>query len=449
MIFLAEKKNESESIKAQVKHYNLNLFSIFAAFFGLSTFYTVESQFLNSYIIKVLNESAYLVAFMVSFSALGGLIFFILAGAISDGLPNNKWGRRRPFALGGILAGIFMALIPFQTNYFMVFFIDVILLSIFGNMANAARKATIPDIYPIETRGSVNGWMSLAELIGGAIILGVSFLALALFPVTETQVGNQIVYSDAEPLHLITLISAGAMTSISCFIFYLSLREPKIDYEPIHWTIAIKNTFSVKELKQNKAFMKFMLITMFVHISKYTFEPYLMTFVMSSQIDTLQVGLLLICYGGGMAISFRIFGLLLDKNPRKKITLIAVLFMGVGFSLVGIFANLANLGPLEITMSCIGILLGFFGYNGLIISQYTWAQDLFPIEGRGKYSGIYNIVFTVSQIPGAFLGAWLFESYGIQYVFLGAGIIVILFGQLYRLADETYKKTETNQKEES
>ncbi len=444
---MAQEGTEVESIKPRVPNYNLNLFSIFTAFIGLSTFYTVESQFLNSYIIKVLNESAYLVAFMVSFSALGGLIFFILAGSISDGLPNNKWGRRRPFALGGVLAGFFMALIPFQPTYFMVFFIDVVLLGIFGNMANAARKAAIPDIYPIETRGSVNGWMSLAELLGGAIILGVSFLALALFPVTETQVGDQIVYSDAEPLHLITLITAGVMTSICCLIFYLSLREPKIDYEPIRWTIAIKNTFSVKELKQNKSFMKFMFITMFVQISKYTFEPYLMTFVMSSVISTLQVGLLLICYGGGMALAFRLFGLLLDKNPRKKITLIAVLFMGGGFSLVGIFANLNNLGPLEITMSCIGIFLGFFGYNGLIICQYTWAQDLFPIEGRGKYAGIYNVVFTISQVPGAFLGAWLFESFGIQYVFLGAGIIAVLFGQLYRLADETYLKREINQQD--
>jgi MFS family permease len=445
VIYLVEKDIDTETIKSRVPNYNLNLFSIGAAFFGLSAFYTVESQFLNSYIIKVLNESAYLVALMVSFSAFGSLILFILAGAISDSLSNNKWGRRRPFAIGGIIAGICVILIPFQTTYFMVFFIDVVLLTIFGNMANAARKAAIPDIYPIETRGSVNGWMSLAEILGSAIIIGVSFLGLALLPITETKVGDQIIYSDAEPLHFLTLITAGFMTSVSCFIFYLCLREPKIEYEPIPWGIAIKNTFSVKELKQNKAFMKFMIITTLVQISSYTFNPYLMTFVMSSQINTLQVGLLLACYGAGSALPFRLFGIMLDKNPRKKITLIAVSLAGIGFCLVGIFGNLDNIGTLEVTMVCVGIFVGFFGYNGLVISQNTWSQDLFPIESRGKYAGIYNVVFTLSQIPGAFLGAWLFEAFGIQYVFLGAGIIAILFGQLYRFAEETYLKTETNQ----
>lgn len=435
---LSEEENNLKTIKSSIPHYRLNLISISVAFFGLSTFYTVESQFLNSYIIKVLNESAFLVAFMVTFSAIGGLIVFIIAGAMSDGLPNNKWGRRRPFALAGIFAGVFIALIPFYANYTWVFLIDVIILSIFGNLANAARKAVIPEIFPIEIRGSVNSWFSFAEIIGGGVIIGVSFLALLLFPITETKVGNDVIYSGAQPMHIFTLVTAGIMTVVSCIIFTLTIREPKIDYEPIPWTIALKQIFNKEELKKNNAFMRFMIIMTLVKISDYTFNPYLMTYIMSTSLTLLQLGLLAGCYAVGMVIAFKLFGKWLDNNPRKKITLRAVLFEGIGFTILGLFGNLQNLGLIETIFTTIGLLIGIFGFTGLGICQNAWSQDLFPIESRGKFSGILNIVFTASQIPGVFFGAILFEFLGIQYVFLGAAILVLLFGQLYRYAQETY-----------
>ena len=417
--------NKNKDLKRKSKVRKSNFTAIFVLFICVSAFYTVESQFLNSYILQVLNLSAYYVAIMVAGSAILSAICFIIAGAYSDSRSSNsKWGRRRPLALGGLIAGLSMILISFQSSYWMVLFIDVVILSIFGNMPNAARKAIIPDVYPMEERGTANANFQVADVLGVIIIMALSLIFRSY---------------DVQTHHIIVISSGGILTIFGSLMFFKLIKEPDIEYEPIPWTISVKKIFKVEEIKKNKSFMKFLLIMVIVSTYKYNFTPYLILFLTDASIDIMYIGIIAGCYGLGIFIGFKIFGPWLNNNPRRKITLFAVMFSAIGFPLMSLFGDFENFTLLSLIFTSVGIMIAGFGSTGLEISQNTWSQDLWSEEERGKFAGLFNLVYTVGQIPGVFLGAWIYETFGLQWIFFGAGIVVLLVGQLFWLADETYQ----------
>ena len=77
-----------------------------------------EQNFFNTYLKFELGQTPLLVALMVIFSAIAGLIFNLIWGIQSDN-TRSKWGRRRLYILiGGLIAGIAMILFSFSPNYF-------------------------------------------------------------------------------------------------------------------------------------------------------------------------------------------------------------------------------------------------------------------------------------------------------------------------------------------
>ena len=131
--------NSSTNAIKNMKKYGLTpLASIGILNFAMRIFFDVESQYFNSFIQNVINLPAIYVAYMVNCSAIMGCIVSIIIGAVSDSRPNGKWERKRPFALAGIIAGIFMILVPFQTDYWLVFFMAIFLITSFGNTAGVS-----------------------------------------------------------------------------------------------------------------------------------------------------------------------------------------------------------------------------------------------------------------------------------------------------------------------
>ncbi|MHA1254144.1 MAG: MFS transporter, partial [Promethearchaeota archaeon] len=65
----------------------------------------------------------------------------------------------------------------------------------------------------------------------------------------------------------------------------------------------------------------------------------------------------------------------------------------------------------------------------------TWAQDLLPEDKRGKFFGILNIVFTLSQIVGALLAGLVATIYGLPWIF-ALGTVFFLVSILFFLRVE-------------
>ncbi|MBD3256652.1 MAG: MFS transporter [Candidatus Lokiarchaeota archaeon] len=356
---------------------------------------------------------------MVNLSAIGSSIMYILAGAYSDSRGNGKWGRRRPLAIGGVISGACMILVAFQTSYIMVFLLDVVLISIFANMVNASKNTVIPDIFPIEERGSINGKLFIADLVGTVLILVISMWAILQFHVLKQNIGGQNIDLKTRNRHLVIIISAGLITIIGSLTFFILLREPEIDFVPVHFKTALKNMFNLEEMKKHAKFVKFLIILVLLNIYRYMFFPYLIIFITNFAVNFYIIISILTAFCLGYLVASLKYGSWLNKNPRKKMTIIAVFISAIGFPIVSIFGDLSNLTLIGLIILSIAIFVTSFGFMSLEISQQTWSQDLLPKEERGKFSGILNLINTVSQIPGAFLGAWIYETYVFSGSFLG------------------------------
>jgi MFS family permease len=93
-----------------------------------------------------------------------------IAGAISD-RSGFRWGRRRPYILLGILAGVlFLAGIGLAGS-FAILFITYCLLQISVNTAQGPYQAFIPEMVPYGKRGTASGVKSLLEILGGVALL--------------------------------------------------------------------------------------------------------------------------------------------------------------------------------------------------------------------------------------------------------------------------------------
>jgi len=157
-------------------------------YMGDYLFFFFEQNYFNTFLDHVLFLPELYISFMVSLSATVGLITMIIWGIISDN-TRTKFGRRRPFLLLGIVAGIAMMFYGLSSNYTMCLFIDVIIIGIASNAFLVAERSLVPDTIEIEKRGRANGLINSISYIG--LLIGVAFLLLGneLFGIPDPRPG--------------------------------------------------------------------------------------------------------------------------------------------------------------------------------------------------------------------------------------------------------------------
>jgi MFS family permease len=147
-----------------------------------------------------------------------------LMGMLSD-RSRSRWGRRRPFILGGTLADLvfiaaigFSALLTDMSGYWLLFGISI-MLQISSNTAHGAEQGLIPDLVPEEKRGRFSGVKAVLEVPLPVILV-------ALF------VGPQIA---ANRIWLALLIAGGVLTL--CMVLTMLVRETPLQEAPakLNW----------------------------------------------------------------------------------------------------------------------------------------------------------------------------------------------------------------------
>jgi MFS family permease len=95
-----------------------------------------------------------------------------LAGALSDRTP-GRFGRRRPWALGGALLGSGALFLLAAQHTVAGIAVCWCLAQVGINAMQAAVVAAIPDRVPIAQRGVVSGWVGVAQSLSavGAVVL--------------------------------------------------------------------------------------------------------------------------------------------------------------------------------------------------------------------------------------------------------------------------------------
>ncbi|RCX20356.1 EmrB/QacA subfamily drug resistance transporter [Fontibacillus phaseoli] len=104
-----------------------------------------------------------------------------------------------------------------------------------------------------------------------------------------------------------------------------------------------------------------------------------------------------------------IFGKLSDMYGRKTFFLFGIIMFLIGSVLCGMAGSIVQL---SIFRAIQGI-----GGGALMPIAFTIIYDIFPVEKRGKMTGLMGAVFGTSSIFGPLLGAYITDSLGWNWVF--------------------------------
>jgi Na+/melibiose symporter-like transporter len=373
---------------------------------GDTIFGFFEQNYLNTYIDQVLGLAPLFITLMVTLSAVVGLITNLMWGIKSDN-TRGKFGRRRPYLLFGIISGVSMILFAFSINfaggnvitaYIICIILDVVIIGISSNAYYVSERALIPDTVELEKRGRANG---LVNIVGntGLLIAVASFLVADMIFGQETSEGTVI----GQVGHIFTLAIGGISISVASIIGFLLIKEKSVEELPPKkkFFTELKEILNGQKLKENKEFFKIVLALTIFRTGISTIMPFLFIWIFALGLSTLELIFIVLVSFIFLFIVITILGKLSDKQGRR--TYIPVVIFAV--SLAILYAPLVKIG----TSTNIILLLVLFpfiliGILGLDTPMNAWSQDLLPEFERGKFLGILNIIRTISQIVGSFVG---------------------------------------------
>lgn len=339
-------------------------------------------------------------------AGLCALVAYPLTGALSD-RTISKYGRRRPWILGGALLFAF-ALLALGTQKSMFGIGLFWSLALIGFcMLTAALTATISDQVPVNQRGFISGWISAPQAVG--TILG-------LILVTELFVGQFLGY--AAMAALLVLLVLPFLLRIKDEVLPLEQRTvltfrgliqgfwiSPTRFPDFGWTLASRVLVNFGNAFGTSLLLYFLAYGLNLGIADAEGSLIVLTLI----------------YMVFVIASSLIFGKLSDKLGRRK------LFVFLAGALQAVAALLLALVPdLTVAMVAAGILgLGYGTF--LSVDQALATQVLPDAQSRGKDLGIMNIASAVPQAIAPLLGAFIVAALvGFQGLFLLAASVALL-----------------------
>jgi MFS family permease len=392
---------------------NLSLISLGA--FIWSIYFAIQGQYLNDYIADITQFTPLFISLLVSLVALTGAVTSILAGSYSDNLRTN-FGRRKVFILtGGITSALFFFLLPISQSIILIIGLNV-LMGIFNTAAFVCNNSLIPDIAAENKLGKANSIASLGSSIG-------------------TVVGFAIMLLSSSSVFYI----AGAICTVGFLIIGLFFQEPKPNIEPKNWLVDIKETFNIKQIKNEKEFFRFLFSHFLLHTGINIYMPFLLIYLTQSNDPTSGnlIGLGLSLQNGEVLIIFAVMtiasliltipvGLFLDRFNKRNFLIIARFIFAIATAIIALAPVLKSIHPLA---SGIIFIIPFSLANTAdIISRGAVMHVIVPKEKRGQLLGILFLAKIVAQIPGVIIGGILahYIQHGYQYGYLIGAIFLLL-----------------------
>ena len=407
-------------------------------YMGDYLFFFFEQNYFNTYLDHVLFLPELYISVMVSLSATVGLIGMFIWGIISDN-TRTKFGRRRPYLLMGIIAGIAMMFYGLSLNYYICLIIDAFIIGIASNAFLVAERALIPDTIEVEKRGRANGLINSISYIG--LLIGVAFLLLGneLFGIPDPRPGAEGTIITQEG-HFILLTFGGILFALVGIIGFFFIKEKPISDLPEKKTFfaELRQTFNITELRSQKEFYKITLAFIVFQSGIASIMPFLFIFIFALGLSTLELLL-------GIAIAFPIvfiatimLGKMADKFGRKRFVPLSIILVSIGYFIMP-FTTIGQATP-NIIIFMVSLPFVLVGVLALVTPLNAWAQDLLPEDKRGKFTGIFNIVNTVSQIIGSFAGGLVAMFFGLPWIFILGPVFFIVSIPLFMKVKETVNR---------
>ena len=379
--------------------------------------WNIENSWFNTFVYARIGKYPSIITGMLICSAAATTFSTFFFGTWSD-----RIGKRKIFiSLGYILWGIFtivFGLTEFISKDMFVFVaISVVLadtiMSFFGSMANdAAYNAWCNDIMTDENRGQIGASLATQPIIG--TILG-------------TVIGGLLIGSHDNYMRLFLVIGfAVILFGILSFFFMNENTDIKPSKRDSFWkqflsVFDFKGFFEQKEL-------------VLVHLS-------LAVFFIGFNVYFAYIGNYLIYYIGFTAdkmgiveavplvlsmLSAIFVSKLLNNNKHISVSIFAVISNIVGLLILyPIKPQMVDTSTI-ISTSNLQLFLGIFvlgiGYIAFLQTMKVWAKQLYPVESRGQYEGIWILFFVlIPMIGGSLIGQLVVQTSGETYINVESG----------------------------
>ncbi len=375
-------------------------------YMGDQIFGFFEQNYLNTYLDQVLHLESLYITLMVSLSAVAGLIMNFVWGTLSDN-TRSRWGRRRPYLLMGLGAGITMILFSFTIDlaggdffgaYILCLIFDVVIIGITSNAYYAADRALVPDTVDLPRRGRANAIIDIIGYIGLLVAVAVFLVSNQIY---GQEIGGETVIGQSG--HIFALTIGGGTIAVTAIVGFAFIREVPNDQLPPKksFMTEMHAIFNWTELRKNKEFFKIILAMTVFRTGIAIIMPFLFIWIFALGMRTSELLIAVLVGFLILMIITTVLGKLADKFGRRKYIPLAIVISSVGL----FFAPFIKIGT-NYNFGLILIILPFIlvAILGLLTPMNAWSQDYLPVENRGKFYGILNIVFTVSQIIGSTIG---------------------------------------------
>jgi MFS family permease len=345
-----------------------------------------------------MTEAGLLLGFWAVCSSIGSMF----GGALTD-----KIGRRSIIIFGLILSAFSSLVMGVIPEYYM-FFIVVIFVGLFANIAGPAHGAMIADLLPEQKRAEGFGILrvtaNLAWVIGPAI-------------------GGFV----AEKSYLYLFIADAIASTITAIIIYFTIPETKPEPKPGTKEQSIWQTIrGYKLVTMDKVFMAFLLVSV------------LMLLVYNQLYNTLSVylrdshGLEPKMYGWLMSInafSVVLFQFWVTRQVSKYAPMLmmafgAFLYM-IGFTMYGFVGTYF--------LFIVAMLIITFGEMVVMPVSQALVANLAPEDYRGRYMAVSGLSWAIPASVGPGLAGLILDNFNPDWVWYAGGIItaVAVSGFIY------------------
>lgn len=338
---------------------------------------------------------------ILSIGGVAGVIAGPLAGMLSD-RTRSRWGRRRPWAIGGALLTSGSLLLTGAASDPMAVGAAWVGVSVGIAVISAALTAMIAD-QVFAQRGTASAFVSSAQAVGivvgvGAVVLlglgiGASYVVLAGF-ILVIGVGTALLLPDPQSTTAQPIERRG-----------WAERTAVLRDRDFLWVLASRLTVNVGNALGTALLLFFLL--------------YGVGSPASSAEDDLLV--LIVIYTIFVVASSIVAGALSDRTGRRKpIVIIAALVQALS-------AVMILVSPTFIGTAIAAAVMGV-GYGAYMAVSLALATDLLPrVEDHARDLGIVNVSANLGQLLGPLLGAGLVALVGgFWLLFLVAGILSVL-----------------------
>lgn len=367
-----------------------------SAVVGITMSTTLIFAFATLYLHDFIGVSNFMVGVAASLSHIVSVVLSPIAGTLSDNV-RTRWGRRRPFILGGaILSALCLVAMPHTLNYW-IFLLLVSLFFTFSVGYQIPFYALIPEMAGEGQRGAYSTFTGLLRLVGAGLVLGL---------------GGWFWAKNPDWLFYLTAI----VVVFSACITVISVREDGGGELPEEEKISIFRNFRryVRDMMAHRKILLFFAAQFFWWLGLGALIPF--ATIILKELYGINVSELfklgpIVVIGGILLIGAIVAaGMLGDKWGHRQVVMVGLISLTIG-SLIAYFVR-------DISLVYAAGLFVVIGAAPLFNEPFALLAELIPKGREGEFYGLDTISITLSQVPAALVGGAVIDAFGYTAVYL-------------------------------